>query len=72
MKNNILNKPAHVFNLDETGMPLDLLTPQKVVTLKGVKHATSVSTVISLKSLFCCVVVHLVLLFLLLKVLSSE
>ena len=42
-KNNILDKPAQVFNLDETEMPLDP-QPPKVVTLKGVKHVTSVST----------------------------
>ena len=38
-----MDKPAQVFNLDETGMPLDP-QPPKVVTLKGVKHATSLST----------------------------
>ena len=42
-EHDILCKPSQIFNLDETGMPLDP-TPPKVVTLKGTKHATSVTT----------------------------
>lgn len=42
-EHDILCKPSQIFNLDETGMPLDPTLP-KVVTLKGTKHATSVTT----------------------------
>ena len=42
-KNDLMDKPAQIFNLDETGMPLDP-KPPKVVTVRGAKHAATVST----------------------------
>ena len=50
-KNNLMDSPSQIFNLDETGMPLDP-QPLKVVTVRGVKHATSIST--GNKSQFQC------------------
>ena len=42
-EHDLLDKPCQIFNLDETGMPLDP-SPPKVVCPKGVKHATSITT----------------------------
>ncbi len=42
-EHSIFDNPSVIFNLDETGMPLDP-TPPKVVTRKGIKHATSVTS----------------------------
>ena len=36
-------KPSQVFNLDESGMPLDPCPP-KIIALKGIKHPTSITT----------------------------
>ena len=41
--NDLMNAPTQIFNMDETGMPLDP-HPSKVVTVRGVKHAMSVTT----------------------------
>lgn len=41
--NNILNCPSRIFNVDETGFPLNH-KPQKVVVLRGCKHANTVTT----------------------------
>ena len=41
--NGLLDKPCQIFNIDETGMPLDP-SPTKVVVVKGTKHPTSVTT----------------------------
>ena len=37
------DKPCQIYNMDETGMPLDP-TPTKVVTVKGTKHPTCITT----------------------------
>ena len=36
-QNNILDKPSHIFNCDESGMPLQT-SPKTIVTVKGQKH----------------------------------
>ena len=38
-----MDKPCQIFNMDETGVPLDP-APTKVVTMKGIKHPTCVTT----------------------------
>ena len=43
LENDLMNKACQIYNLDETGMCLDP-DPPKVVTLKGTKHATCVTT----------------------------
>ena len=50
-----MDKPAKIFHLDETGMPLKPKPPQ-VVTVRGVKHATAVSTgnKSQITALSCC------------------
>ena len=35
-ENNLLNSPTKVYNVDETGIPLDSKTP-KIITAKGTK-----------------------------------
>jgi len=40
--NGILNKPMHIFNCDETGMPLNPKNP-KVIAKKGSKNPSSIS-----------------------------
>ncbi len=40
---DLLDNPLQIFNMDETGMPIDPI-PTKVVVLKGTKHPTSVTT----------------------------
>lgn len=43
VKNGLLHKPCAIFNVDETGMPLD--PPSlKIVTSRGVKHSQVVSS----------------------------
>ena len=41
--NDLMGRACQIYNLDETGMCLDP-NPPKVVTLKGTKHATSITT----------------------------
>ena len=41
--NDLMDKPCQIYNMDETGMPLDP-TPTKVVTVKGTKHPTCITT----------------------------
>ncbi len=41
--NDLMDKPMQIFNMDETGMPLDP-SPMKIITTKGTKHPTSVTT----------------------------
>ena len=41
--NNILRKPGHIFNCDETGFPLDHKTG-KVVTRRGQKHTYTITS----------------------------
>ena len=36
-QNNILDRPSHIFNCDESGMPLQT-SPKTIVTVKGQKH----------------------------------
>ena len=38
--NNLMNKPAQIYNVDESGMPLDH-RPPKVITQKGQKKVCS-------------------------------
>ena len=42
-ENNLLNSPTKVYNVDETGIPLDPKTP-KVITVKGTKKVRYQST----------------------------
>ena len=41
--NDLMDKPCQIYNMDETGMPLDP-TPTKIVTVKGTKHPTCITT----------------------------
>lgn len=41
--NDLLDKPYQIFNLDETGIPLDP-SPPKVVVPKGTKHPSFITT----------------------------
>ena len=43
VENGLLEKPRQIFNMDETGMPLDPLAP-KVICRKGAKHPVSTTT----------------------------
>ena len=43
VENNLVDKPCQIFNIDETGMPFDP-SPLKVVTWKGHKHPSQVSS----------------------------
>ena len=42
-QNDLLKKPAQIFNLDETDMPLDPATPQ-VVAGRGIKNPSAPSS----------------------------
>ena len=42
-KGEVMNRPCQIFNLDETGMPLDP-PPPKIVAKKGQKHPTSIGS----------------------------
>ena len=55
LEHDLVDKPNQIFNLDESGMPLDPCPP-KVVTQKGVKHSTSVTTgdKAQITTLACC------------------
>lgn len=41
--NDLLDSPSQVYNMDETGVPLDPLPP-KIVTVRGVKHPIKTTT----------------------------
>ena len=43
VENDLLESPCQLFNMDETGMPLDPKAP-KVVSRKGMKHPVSISS----------------------------
>ena len=43
IENNLIEKPCNIFNMDETGMPLDPLAP-KVVAKRGTKHPVATTT----------------------------
>ena len=43
VENNLLDKPAQIFNMDETGMPLDP-SPPLVVAQRGQKHPSAVGS----------------------------
>ena len=43
MDNNLMDMPTQIFNVDETGMPLDHRS-SKVITVRGVKHAISITS----------------------------
>lgn len=43
LDNDLMEKPTNIFNLDETGMPLDP-DPPKVIANRGAKHPTTVSS----------------------------
>ena len=43
VENEIMEKPTQIFNLDETGMPLDPPAP-RVVARKGQKHPTAIGS----------------------------
>ena len=43
MDNDLVDKPAQIFNMDETGMPLDP-SPPLVVARRGQKHPSAVSS----------------------------
>ncbi len=43
MDNNLMDSSMQIFNMDETGMPLDP-KPGKVITVCGVKHAMSITS----------------------------
>lgn len=42
-ENDLIDKPSQIFNLDETGMPLDPIPPH-LVSARGAKHASAVSS----------------------------
>jgi len=43
VENDLLDKPAQIFNMDETGMPLDP-SPPRVVARRGQKHPSAVGS----------------------------
>lgn len=43
IENELMDEPCRIFNMDETGMPLDP-TPPKVVSIRGTKHPISTTT----------------------------
>ena len=43
IENDLLHQPCNIFNMDETGMPLDPIAP-KVLAIKGIKHPVSTTT----------------------------
>ena len=43
IENNLIEKPCNIFNMDETGMPLDPIAP-KVVAKRGTKHPVATTT----------------------------
>ena len=45
-ENNLVNSPTKVYNVDETGIPLDPKTP-KVITIKGMKKVRYQITVVA-------------------------
>ena len=55
VNNDILDKPSQIFNLDETGMPLDP-TPPRVVSGRGAKHPSAPASGDKLKItvMACC------------------
>ena len=55
IEHDLADKPNQIFNLDESGMPLDPCPP-KVITHKGVKHSTSITTgdKAQITTLACC------------------
>ncbi|XP_064403158.1 uncharacterized protein LOC135348769 isoform X2 [Halichondria panicea] len=42
-ENDLLDCPSQIYNMDETGMPLDP-APPKIITVRGVKHPIKIST----------------------------
>ena len=54
-KHELFDKPCQIYNLDETGMPLDP-RPPKVVCPKGTKHAQSIGSgsKAQITALCCC------------------
>ena len=55
IEHDLADKPNQIFNLDESGMPLDPCPP-KVITQKGVKHSASITTgdKAQITTLACC------------------
>ena len=43
IENELLHQPCNIYNMDETGMPLDPIAP-KVLVKKGIKHPVSATT----------------------------
>ena len=55
IEHDLTDKPNQIFNLDESGMPLDPCPP-KVITQKGIKHSASITTgdKAQITTLACC------------------
>ena len=55
IEHDLTDKPNQIFNLDESGMPLDPCPP-KVITQKGIKHSVSITTgdKAQITTLACC------------------